>query len=173
MIKLTRFAETTTPGGTLAETLGRLSVVQQGRELWSCKAIELPGRDNQNNVSRIPAGTYVAEVVDSSPSFDYQHVWIHDENSVYAAETRSGVKIHIANYARQLRGCIAPGEEFVDLDRDGQLDVASSEAALKGLLARMEAHTELVIENDDSPDEAETAPLAELSTTTNPVREYA
>jgi hypothetical protein len=169
MLRLTRYAETTDEQGRLCETLGRLRVLDGEAEAYSCKALELPGRGNENGVSRIPSGTYVAEVVDSSPAFDYEHIWIHDEGSVYAAGDRSGVKIHVANYARQLRGCVAPGTGFADLDGDGQVDVARSERALKALVAAVQevAPGEVMtmkIRSIAEPERADTAALEPLDT---------
>lgn len=169
MIKLTRYAETHDAEGQPYETLGRLQVLDGDKEVCACPALELPDRNNKNGVSRIPSGTYVAEVVESSPAFDYEHVWIHDEGSVYAAGDRSGVKIHVANYARQLRGCVAPGKKFVDLDGDGQVDVARSEAALKGLLAAIGevapgGAMTMQIESVKDPERADAAPLDRLDT---------
>jgi hypothetical protein len=48
---------------------------------------------------------------------------------------RSGIKIHVANYTRQLRGCIAPGLSHADIDKDGIMDVVSSTKALADILA--------------------------------------
>jgi hypothetical protein len=88
--------------------------------------------------------------VERSPSFDYPHLWIRE------VPDRAGVKMHIANYARQLRGCVAPGLAFRDLDGDGIVDVTSSRAALDRLLETLPLEgnppaTELRIK--DVPDE--------------------
>ena len=43
---------------------------------------------------------------------------------------RSECKFHTANYVRQLNGCIAPGENFTDINGDGVIDITNSRAAL-------------------------------------------
>lgn len=47
---------------------------------------------------------------------------------------RSGLRIHVANYTRQLEGCVAPGYSFTDLDKDGKLDIAESTKAYDALV---------------------------------------
>jgi hypothetical protein len=47
---------------------------------------------------------------------------------------RSGLRIHVANYTRQLEGSIAPGYSFTDLDKDGQIDISQSTAAYDALV---------------------------------------
>ena len=44
---------------------------------------------------------------------------------------RAGVRIHPANYARQLEGCIALGLGKADLDKDGNIDITSSKQAVE------------------------------------------
>lgn len=149
--------------GVPTETIGKLYVVKNGRRIFSCVTLELPWRGNRTGVSRLPAGRYIAEVVDSSPSFDYKHVWIHDAGSHLAAGRRSGVKVHIINFVRQLEGCIGVGHEFVDLDGDGILDITHSEDTLKALLSYLPQQTELHIKNV-GVSEAETAALEGLDT---------
>jgi hypothetical protein len=167
MLTLTRFTEATYPthhekAGQLASTLGRLTCeANDGEPLFVCRTIELPDRNNKTRRSRIPNGRYVAEVVTSSPDFDYPHVWIHDEGRVYAAG-RAGIKIHVANFARQLEGCVGVGQEFVDLDGDGLLDVTDSEATLKQLVDVMPKKTELHVRSVADPQEVEPAGLEAL-----------
>lgn len=144
MLRLDRFSEVTDEDGRPAATLGWLNIVDNAGDVsWFCAALELPWRENENNISRIPDGRYIAEVVEESPAFDYEHVWLHDEGSVYAAGDRSGLKIHIANFARQLDGCVAVGKRFVDIDGDGVLDVTESESTLQELVDRIPQKTEL------------------------------
>jgi len=47
---------------------------------------------------------------------------------------RAGLRIHVANYTRQLEGCIAPGYSFTDLDKDGTIDVSESSKAYLALV---------------------------------------
>jgi len=165
--RLIRFGETHHENGTPAEAVGLIQAVENpggssgGRVVYECPAIELPWRDNRNNRSCIPTGVYVYEQVDHSPSFSYEHFWVHDEGSAYAAGDRAGVKVHIANFVRQLLGCIAPGLRFVDLDGDGLVDVANSETALNELLDVLPEKTELVID-DREPENAPVAAVEEL-----------
>jgi len=73
---------------------------------------ELPDRNNQFNISRIPAGTYAASWVWSSRFGRYTY-------RLAGTAPRSGVLIHPANfmgdtakgYLSQLNGCIALGEK--------------------------------------------------------------
>lgn len=191
MLELFRIAETTRPDGTVAETLGWLSVRTEAsagespqangrpsgnrpsgnRLTWSydCRALELPYRGNRNGVSCLPSGRYVAEIVHSSPKFNYPHIWVHDTDSIYAAGDRKGVKIHVANYVRELEGCIAVGQRFVDLDPKGTeghgvLDVTSSSKTLNELMHRMSRREQLRIRTVAGLDEAKAMAPAELET---------
>lgn len=163
VVRQVRFAETKTPSGDLAETLSRVYVHDEKQTAYLCCMIELPDRDNETNISRIPAGTYVLEKLDSSPAFDYPHLWVHDPGE-HDAATREGIKWHIANYARQLRGCGAPGQAFVDIDGDGILDVTRSEDTLNDLLDVLPQRAELEIINNDDPNEVEGAGLDRIAT---------
>jgi hypothetical protein len=53
--------------------------------------------------------------------------------------------MHAASFSRQLRGCIAPGEEHVDLDGDGLKDVNNSRQTLEHLLELLPDEFELEI----------------------------
>lgn len=85
-------------------TFGRF---QAGR--FHAYSLELPWRDNRPNVSAIPAGTYLCGFT-HSPRFG---------RCLYllgSVPGRSGVRIHPANLARQLNGCIALGERLGWID---------------------------------------------------------
>jgi hypothetical protein len=43
---------------------------------------------------------------------------------------RSGIRIHAANYSRQLEGCIALGMDQADIDGDGTMDIVQSKKAI-------------------------------------------
>lgn len=105
-------------------TLGVLFILDAlGKQLFQCATLELPWRDNQTGISRIPNGTYPMEY-EHSPGFK-RYLWELKE-----VPGRSEVKIHTANYARQLRGCIALGAKHKDIDGDQIPDVTSSSVTL-------------------------------------------
>lgn len=92
------------PGTEAGGTPGVLTVL--GRSWFT---IERPWLDNASGISCFPTGTYrVAQTW--SPRFKrpmYQ---------VLAVPERTGVRIHSANLARQLEGCIALGEKRGTID---------------------------------------------------------
>ena len=91
---------------------------------------ELPDRQNQSNISRIPAGKY-------------RGIWCHSprfKRNMYVLEpvpNRAGIRIHVANYMgdvqkgykAQLNGCVALGEKLGKLD--GQKAVLLSGPAIR------------------------------------------
>ncbi|MFA5432267.1 MAG: DUF5675 family protein [Candidatus Paceibacterota bacterium] len=107
-----------------------LVIVLNGTEvLFTCYLLELPWKNNKKNESCVPLGTYLAEKRRPGEGrFDYEHIEIIDVHN------RSGIKWHIANYVKELRGCGAPGLKLDDIDKDGNIDVVSSRMALRNLL---------------------------------------
>jgi hypothetical protein len=106
------------------ETIGTLLIFDGVKKVFECKTLELPWRDNQRSISSVPAGRYEL-VLEYSPRFK-QKLW-----ELKGVPGRSECKIHTANFARQLNGCIAPGKGYADLDKDGLMDVYSSRVTLK------------------------------------------
>lgn len=94
-----------------------------------CKILELPWKDNQRNISCIPEGHYEV-MAHRSPKFG-DSFWIRD------VKDRSEILIHPANFTRELRGCLAPGLNFSDIDGDGVIDVKSSRKAMDKLITTM------------------------------------
>ena len=47
---------------------------------------------------------------------------------------RDFILIHEANYYTDLKGCIGLGADFIDINKDGELDITSSRATKKKLL---------------------------------------
>jgi len=106
-------------------TLGRLFLYKdKDTLLFDCATLELPWKDNQNRISRIPTGTYEARY-EWSPHFG-RSLW-----ELKGVPGRSEVKFHSANYARQLLGCIALGNKHIDIDQDGITDVTSSNQTMQ------------------------------------------
>tara|TARA_B110000977_G_scaffold65128_1_gene88754 strand:+ start:15911 stop:16312 length:402 start_codon:yes stop_codon:yes gene_type:complete len=109
------------------ETLGVLTIHDEIKECFSCKTLELSWKDNKTNVSCIPRGEYLVIVRFSEKHGE--HFIIKD------VEDRDYILIHAANYHSQLRGCIAVGKSYSDINKDGELDVTSSRDAMDSLLA--------------------------------------
>ena len=115
------------------ETLGNLLIYDSHLRILDVKCLELPWKNNQVGVSCILPGFYELHK-HVSPNHG-PCLWI---KAVGGGEIlpggRSEVLIHKANWAagekRQLKGCVAPGESFSDIDQDGWLDVTYSKKTL-------------------------------------------
>jgi hypothetical protein len=110
------------------QTIGRLDVVNGDVELFSCMTLELAWNNNLRQISCIPYGEYSCEKKEATAAIPYQHI------TVLNVRDRSGIAIHKANYASQLRGCIAVGDKHVDINKDGNLDVTNSSNTFKKLM---------------------------------------
>lgn len=117
--------------GNDKETLGVLSTTG-----FQCKTLELPDKNNAQKISCIPVGVYLCKYT-KSPLFSQKaghDVYTYEITKVTG---RGGIRIHSANYARQLLGCVALGAMHKDLDADGQLDVIHSGETMKQFEALM------------------------------------
>lgn len=107
------------------QTTGTLLVVNpDGKVVFSSLCLELPWRNNDRSVSCAPAGVYEL-VLEYSPAFQME-LW-----ELKGVPGRAEIKIHTANYVRQLNGCIAPGKDLIDIDGDGKKDVTNSDNTRK------------------------------------------
>ena len=107
------------------QTQGELEVIKDNNILFTCKTLELPWRDNQRRISRIPSGIYPV-LKHISPRFG-DTLWIHD------VPNRSEILIHRGNYHRDTLGCILVGEKLIDIDGDGHKDVTNSRVTMNWL----------------------------------------
>ncbi len=106
------------------QTTGLLSV---GEREFS--ALELPFLGNQHDISCIPPGTYPCKWTRSNRlSASLGHDVYTFE--VLSVPDRAGIRIHSANFAYQLKGCIALGLAFEDIDGNGEIDVIHSKDAI-------------------------------------------
>lgn len=114
------------------QTLSRVDVVEGRKSIFQFFVLELPWKDNQRNISCIPAGDYwlvKRKANENGSRFNYPHF------EVMNVPGRSGIKMHVANYVTQLKGCLAPGEfAKYDLNGDGQVDVSNSTVTLEKLV---------------------------------------
>jgi hypothetical protein len=112
--------------------LGKLFVVQSfptavgvPTERPVGSTLELPWRNNLNDISRIPAGSYTAKTrEDGSKGWRIQ---------LNGANPRTLVEIHIGNYPKNTDGCILLGSGRSATD--GCM-ITGSDAALKDLRSR-------------------------------------
>lgn len=109
------------------QTLGNFALAGFGKS-FECKTLELPWKDNQKNISCIPAGTYDC-VLGYSPSFKKN---LYEVKNV---TNRIGIKIHSVNYVSGLKGCIGVGKSYSDINNDGTLDLTSSQDTLREMMA--------------------------------------
>lgn len=105
--------------------------------IFQCVGLELPWLDNKFRVSCIPAGNYKA-VKHVSPKFG-DSFWIKD------VPARSGILIHRGNFVRNTAGCLLPGVEMVDIDKDGFQDVTRSVETMLALWAVLPAEFDVVV----------------------------
>lgn len=104
------------------QTTGHL-VASNGGAVYTCKTLELPWKNNSSNISCIPTGTYDV-VYTFSPRF------LKFTYEIKNVKNRSGIRIHSANYASQLNGCVALGTQLSDINKDGELDTTNSRIAI-------------------------------------------
>jgi len=119
------------------QTHGTLTVYDEdsGDEVFKCRTLELPDRDNQMNISCIPEGFY--DVVPRTSKKYGNHLHVLD------VPERSYILIHPANYVgsknprtghSDLRGCIAVGQRFGDINSDGIPEILNSKNTMKELM---------------------------------------
>jgi len=130
----------------LKQTRSAFFVMEGVDKLFECCAIELPKifipyPVNAQNVTCIPEGEYKVEKYFSPTKgrcFLLKNV-----------PGRTMVEIHKGNFATgekvDTEGCILPGMRFVDINKDGNLDVQDSTKAMEKLLELLPDHFELII----------------------------
>ena len=109
--------------GTGLQTLGNMTYGD-----FKCKTLELPWLNNKPQISCIPYGEFSCEKKQPTAAIPYLHI------TILNVPNRSGIAIHKANFYTQLRGCIAVGDNQVDMNKDGQKDVTNSGATFKKLM---------------------------------------
>ena len=123
------------------QTLGKCTIYDNNNKpLFSAISLERGWRNNANNISCVPLGTYTV-VLEYSPRFK-MNLW-----ELKNVPNRSECKFHSANYWFQLNGCIALGRTILDINNDGYNDVTSSKSTMKAFHKILEGETrvELII----------------------------
>lgn len=123
------------------ETSGCIYVFNGDRAIFNCKSLELPDFNNAVRISCILPGVY--DVVKYTRP-NGQVVFL-----LKSVPGRTAVEIHPGNYAVgshiDTEGCILPGMRFVDINKDGHLDVADSTVAMNILLSLLPDKFKLTI----------------------------
>jgi hypothetical protein len=108
------------------QSLGRLFIFDGLDIQYECCTLELADNKNQRNISCIPTGNYDVKPRTSEKYGNHYLV----EN----VENRDYILIHPANYYTQLKGCIAVGSDFYDINKDGECDITYSRRTVKEML---------------------------------------
>tara|TARA_R110000803_G_scaffold61223_1_gene120958 strand:+ start:618 stop:1025 length:408 start_codon:yes stop_codon:yes gene_type:complete len=119
------------------QTLGFLYIVD-GDIAFSCNTLELPWKENKQNISCVPTGEYKCKF-EYSDRFN-RYLW-----ELKDVPNRSECKFHSANYFRQLNGCIALGDSFKDIDGDGWRDVSNSVETMRKFHNELNGLTEITL----------------------------
>jgi hypothetical protein len=90
---------------------------------YVCDTLELPWKNNQKGISCIPEGTYKLSPFHS----------ITNGECVYVEDVpdRAGIEMHAANFARQLKGCIAVGIKYGNSLQMSKVSLAKVLAEIK------------------------------------------
>ncbi|MDB4299641.1 DUF5675 family protein [bacterium] len=94
--------------------------------LFDCHSLELPWKDNKNDISCIPTGEYIVRKRYSKKYKNHLHVT--------DVEGRTWILIHHGNYHTDILGCIILGSDLSDINKDGHIDVTDSKKTLKKLM---------------------------------------
>lgn len=114
-------------------TIGKLYI----DSVFECYILELPWKDNQNNISCIPEGFYHWKIR-NEPYSKYHYPHLHITNVV----DRSFILLHIGNYPKDTKGCLLPGTSY------GENAVWNSEEAFNKLMSKVSNDGTIIISNE-------------------------
>ena len=92
---------------------------KNGFPLFSAVSLERGWRNNHQNISCVPVGSYKLKL-EYSDRFKTE-LW-----ELKGVPNRSECKFHSSNHWHQLNGCISLGNRYKDIDKDGYKDVVNS-----------------------------------------------
>lgn len=107
-------------------------------ETYFAKTLELPWRENKKNISCIPLGNYLCKRTFSIKLLKYTY-------EVLNVISRDGIRLHPGNFFFDVEGCILMGSNFMDLNKDNQLDLVNSRATLQRFEDYMEKQAFILI----------------------------
>lgn len=108
------------------ETLGTIYYKE-----FTCKTLERSWKGNSPFISCIPKGLYRVKWSFSLKLLQYTY-------QVLNVPYRSGIRLHKGNFFFNTDGCIILGDNFVDLNKDGKLDIINSTITLGKFVTLMD-----------------------------------
>ena len=100
-------------------------------------SLELPYKENKQDISCIPNGNYKCVKRNSSKFGNHLHI-LNVPNREY-------ILIHKGNYHTDILGCILIGTDLKDINNDGEIDVIRSRDAMESLMSYVEDEIDLEI----------------------------
>ncbi len=101
------------------QTLGTLQYAS-----FTCKTLELAYKSNRTGISCIPKGLYRVKWTFSLRLLRYTY-------EVQGVPGRSGIRFHAGNFFFDLKGCIALGSGYSDINGDGKVDIINSRVVIR------------------------------------------
>jgi hypothetical protein len=129
--RLLRLTESST------QTLGRFFAFEGLYKIFECVTLELPDRENETSVSRIPAGKYKC-IRRTSPKYGETFILVD-------VECREYILMHWGNYYTNTQGCILVGNDFADINKDGHQDITYSKNTFQLMMRVLPKEFELTI----------------------------
>jgi hypothetical protein len=121
------------------QTLGNCTVLDNANKpVFSGLSLERGWRNNQNNISCIPAGVYTVKL-------EYSNRFKKKLWEIKNVPGRAETKFHSANYWFQLNGCVALGQRLADLNKDGYQDITNSVKTMQAFHKALENFQEAVL----------------------------
>ncbi len=93
---------------------------------FQCASLELPWKNNDQNVSCIPNGMY-----------NCKKMWSKTHGRIFTimdVPFRTLVRGHVGNFIRSTKGCVLFGDSIKDFNYDGVLDVTNSKRTFEKLM---------------------------------------
>lgn len=109
------------------ETLGVLYLIEDNEVVFECKTLELPWKNNDNEVSCIPSGKYKVTFYNSPTKGEV--LLLHN------VPNRSMIEIHYGNYYTQILGCILVGKSHTKINNDAVIDISKSKYTLDKIIS--------------------------------------
>ena len=109
-----------------------------------CVTLELPWRDNHEDTSCVPGGTYVAH---RRPANETRHGY--DVFELTGVPSRKHVQLHIGNLPHDSLGCILLGSNLGTVN--GQPGITGSAAAFRRFMSRMDGINTFTLTITDPP----------------------